>query len=121
MAHTYIHRLDIRYDECDVYGHLNNAVYLRYMQEAAFRASADVGLDAEAYEKMGRLWLIRGHDIEYLEPARAGETDLDATSLRDAQSRFWNARCSCSHRLGLSRSKILAAKDHSTGRVGRLP
>jgi acyl-CoA thioester hydrolase len=74
MAHTYIHRLDVRYDECDVYGHLNNAVYLRYMQEAAFRASADAGLDAQAYEKMGHLWLIRSHDIEYLEPVRAGET-----------------------------------------------
>ena len=43
MAHTYIHTIDVRHDECDVYGHLNNAVYLRYMQESAFRASEDVG------------------------------------------------------------------------------
>ncbi len=73
MAHTYIHKLDVRHDECDVYGHLNNAVYLRYMQEAAFRASADAGLDADAFEKMGCLWLIRAHEIEYLQPVRGGD------------------------------------------------
>ncbi|TFH33803.1 MAG: acyl-CoA thioesterase, partial [Anaerolineales bacterium] len=74
MAHTYIHSLDVRHDECDAYGHLNNAVYLRYMQETAFRASADAGLDGRAFDEMGRLWLIRGHEIEYLHPVRGGET-----------------------------------------------
>lgn len=74
MAHTYTHSLDVRHDECDVYGHLNNAVYLRYMQEAAFRASADAGLDAKAFEQMGRSWLIRAHEIEYLQPVRGGDT-----------------------------------------------
>ncbi len=74
MAHTYTFRLDIRHDECDVYGHLNNAVYLRYMQEAAFRASADAGLDGKAFEAMGRFWLIRGHEIEYLAPVVGGDS-----------------------------------------------
>ena len=74
MAHTYRHTFHIRHDECDVYGHLNNAMYLRYMQEAAFLASADAGLDADAFQEMGRLWLIRGHEIEYLQPVRGGDT-----------------------------------------------
>jgi acyl-CoA thioester hydrolase len=73
MPHTYTHTIRVRFDECDVYGHLNNAMYLRYMQEAAFVASADAGLDGAAFEQMGRLWLIRGHDIHYLEPLRAGD------------------------------------------------
>lgn len=73
MAHTYIHTIDVRYDECDVYGHLNNAVYLRYMQEAAFWASADAGLDEDAFKAMGRFWLIRGHEIEYLHPVQGGD------------------------------------------------
>jgi acyl-CoA thioester hydrolase len=74
MAHTYTHTIQVRFDECDVYGHLNNAMYLRYMQESAFIASADAGLDGAAFEQMGRLWLIRGHEIEYLQPLRAGDT-----------------------------------------------
>jgi len=74
MAHTYKLNLDVRHDECDVYGHLNNAVYLRYMQEAAFQASAAAGLDGEAFDAMGHFWLIRGHEIEYLAPVRGGES-----------------------------------------------
>jgi acyl-CoA thioester hydrolase len=74
MAHTYVLSIDVRHDECDAYGHLNNAVYLRYMQEAAFRASTDAGLDADAFRKMGRFWLIRGHEIEFLHPVHGGET-----------------------------------------------
>jgi acyl-CoA thioester hydrolase len=74
MAHTFVLPIAVRHDECDVYGHLNNAVYLRYMQEAAFQASADAGLDGAAFEAMGRFWLIRGHEIEYLAPVCGGES-----------------------------------------------
>ena len=35
----------VRQYECDPYGHVNHANYLRYMQEAAFDASAAVGYD----------------------------------------------------------------------------
>lgn len=63
----------VRHYECDAYGHLNNAVYLQYMQEAAVNASAACGLDRQAYASMGRLWLIRASEVEYLSVARAGE------------------------------------------------
>lgn len=52
----------IRHYECDAYGHVNHANYLRYMQEAAFDASAAVGYDFEHYRAMGRLWLVRETD-----------------------------------------------------------
>ncbi len=74
MPHTSEIPFTIRYDECDAYGHLNNAVYLRYMQEAAIRASSEAGLGREQYTAMRRHWLIRETEIEYLQPLRAGET-----------------------------------------------
>ena len=74
MPHSFTTPFAIRHDECDAYGHLNNAVYLRYMQEAAFRASADAGLGQAEYEAMGHFWLIRETEIEYLQPLRGGET-----------------------------------------------
>ena len=74
MPHTFTTHFTVRHDECDAYGHLNNAVYLRYMQEAAFRASADAGLGQAEYEAMGHFWLIRETEIEYLQPVRGGET-----------------------------------------------
>ncbi len=74
MPHTLQVPFTIRNDECDAYGHLNNAVYLRYMQEAAFRASSDAGLGRDQYAAMGRYWLIRETEIEYLQVLPAEET-----------------------------------------------
>lgn len=63
----------VRHYECDAYGHLNNANYLRYMEEAAFDATAAVGYSKARYQAMGRLWLARETEIEYLQPARYGD------------------------------------------------
>lgn len=64
----------VRSYECDFYGHVNNANYLRYMQQAAIDASADAGWDEARYRKVGHLWLIHETDIEYLLPLRFGDT-----------------------------------------------
>ncbi len=70
-----IHRqtFQVRYYECDPYGHLNNINYLRWMQEAAFGASAAVGYDFARYTDLGQLWLVRETDIEYLLPLAYGD------------------------------------------------
>ena len=67
-------RFRVRSYECDAYGHVNNANYLRYMQEAALDASAAVGYDEARYNELGTLWLIRETQVEYLRPLRFGET-----------------------------------------------
>ena len=72
LTHTRVFR--VRYYECDAYGHLNNANYLRFMQETAFDASAAAGYGIIRYEEMRRRWLIRGTEIEYLRPVRYGDT-----------------------------------------------
>lgn len=56
----------VRFCECDAYGHLNNVNYLRWMQEAAFAASAAVGYDFSRYDEIAHLWLVRETAIEYL-------------------------------------------------------
>lgn len=74
MIPTHTATLPVRYDECDMYGHVNHATYLRYMQEAAFAASAAVGYDATRYEMMDRAWLVRESDVHYLSPLRYGDS-----------------------------------------------
>ena len=71
-VHTRVFR--VRYYECDAYGHVNNVNYLRYMQEAAFDASAAAGYDFARYQALGRNWLARRTDIEYLRPLRYGDS-----------------------------------------------
>jgi acyl-CoA thioester hydrolase len=74
MPLTFTRDFRIRHYECDSFGHLNNTNYVRYMQETAFDASAAAGFDSKAYNALGRFWLIRETDIEYLKPSRYGDT-----------------------------------------------
>ncbi len=73
----------VRSYECDAYGHVNHANYLRYMQEAAFDASAAVGYDVERYRRMGHQWLIRETDVTYLRPLVYGDTVIVRTWVGD--------------------------------------
>jgi acyl-CoA thioesterase FadM len=45
----------VRHYECDARGQVHLAGYLRYMQEAAFDASAALGYDLERYRALNRL------------------------------------------------------------------
>ncbi len=74
MPLTHCRTFRVRYYECDAYGHVNHANYMRYAQEAAFDASAAAGYDLARYEAMDRLWLIRDTEIEYLRPLQYGDS-----------------------------------------------
>ena len=73
----------VRHYECDAYGHVNHANYLRYMQETAFDASAAVGYDVARYDAIGRRWLVRETDITYLRPLVYGDTVIVKTWVAD--------------------------------------
>ncbi|MFN2194642.1 MAG: acyl-[acyl-carrier-protein] thioesterase [Anaerolineales bacterium] len=75
----------IRYYECDILGHLNNASYLKLMQEAAFEASKAVGYDRHVYAEMGKIWLIRETEIEYRFPVYYGQTVKVCTWVEDVR------------------------------------
>jgi acyl-CoA thioester hydrolase len=73
----------VRFYECDPYGHVNHANYLRYIQETAFDASAAVGYDFERYRQLGQQWLIRETDITYLRPIAYGDSVVVRTWVGD--------------------------------------
>jgi acyl-CoA thioester hydrolase len=73
MSVIHIESFKVRHYECDAYGHMNNAVYLRYMQEAGIEAAAAVGLDAQWHEIENRTWLPRRTQIEYKRPLQVGD------------------------------------------------
>jgi len=83
MPHTHTRSFRVRFCECDAYGHLNNAHYLRYMQETAFDASAQLGYDKAFYDGLGRTWLARETEIEYLQPLFYNDTVLVKTWVSD--------------------------------------
>jgi acyl-CoA thioester hydrolase len=57
-------RARVRGYECDALGHVNNAVYLHYLQQATTEAWPMLGADA---------WELRTLATEYLAPARSGD------------------------------------------------
>lgn len=90
LAHQSV--FHVRFYECDAYGHLNNAVYLRYMQEAAFNASAAIGFTQERYAAMRRSWFARLTEVEYLQPVHYGDTVVVTTWVEDMHRvRSWRA------------------------------
>jgi acyl-CoA thioester hydrolase len=83
MPRTYLRHFQVRQYECDAYSHLHNSHYVRYMQEAAFEASADAGYDLARYNALGHHWIIRETEIEYLKPVYYNEAVQVKTWIRD--------------------------------------
>jgi acyl-CoA thioester hydrolase len=81
LKHTRTFR--IRYYECDANSHLNNTNYLRLMQEAAFDASAAAGYGLERYQAMGRFWLIRESQVDFLRPLHYNDVVHVTTWISD--------------------------------------
>jgi acyl-CoA thioester hydrolase len=71
-------------DELDaVINHVNNLVYLKWMQSAAVAHSAAQGWPADRYRELGAGWVVRTHNIEYLKPAFAGDEIIVRTWVAD--------------------------------------
>ena len=73
MARKFAYRFRVRYDELDSFGHLNNAVCVKFMQEAAIQASADAGYGLAWYEAEGVAWVIRRLQVRYYLQVRYGD------------------------------------------------
>src|SRR5829696_4797512 len=63
----------VRHYEADAIGHVNNAAYLHYLEQAAIEHSAAVGYPLGRYREMGTLFIVRRHEVEYLRPASPGD------------------------------------------------
>ncbi|HWN96162.1 MAG TPA: thioesterase family protein [Methylomirabilota bacterium] len=56
----------------DANGHVNNVVFVQWMQDVATRHFESAGC-AEAMRNASAIWVVRSHTIEYLGPAFAGD------------------------------------------------
>ncbi len=66
-------RLRVRSYEVDVLGHVNNAVYLNYLEQAATEHAAALGFGEARLTELGGLFVVRRHEIDYLRAAVAGD------------------------------------------------
>lgn len=59
--------------DIDDLGHVSNLVYLRWILEVALAHSAAVGWDNAAYRRLGAIWVVRRHEVDYLSSVLPGE------------------------------------------------
>lgn len=83
MSGEYEHALIVSDNDIDMVGHVNNVVYVQWMQDAALAHSAALGWSAERYQSYGAGWVARLHQIEYLQPAYPGDHVVIRTWVAD--------------------------------------
>lgn len=90
-ANAFSHSFFVPAADIDDLGHAGNVSWVRWLQDAATAHSRSIGLGLDEYRKLGVLWVVRRHEIEYLGAAFEGQelralTWVDsmkgATSLR---------------------------------------
>lgn len=69
MPAVYEHPVTVASAQIDRLGHVNNLAYLAWMQAAALAHSAAQGWPPERYQELALAWVVRSHQIKYLQPA----------------------------------------------------
>jgi acyl-CoA thioester hydrolase len=69
--------------DTDLVGHVNNVVYLRWLQDAAIAHATAQGWSPTAWTQHGSGWVARSHFIEYSGPAFPGDQLLIRTWVVD--------------------------------------
>lgn len=83
MTSIFEHSVEVSASDIDVLGHVNNVVYVQWMQDAAYAHSAALGWTLQRYMDLGAGWVARLHQIEYLQPAFEGDRVLIKTWVAD--------------------------------------
>jgi len=71
--------LQVRTYECDGYNHVNNAIYLNYLEYARYEYLKDIGFDYEKATRDGYGLYIARLEIDYKKPAFTDDTLLIKT------------------------------------------
>jgi len=109
--------------DIDGLGHVSNLVYLRWVLEVATAHSAARGWGLAEYQRLGNVWVVRRHEIDYLGSVTEGQS-LIAETWVDS----WRA-ASCIRRTELIRGDQVVARGATTwafvslvsGRPQRIP
>jgi acyl-CoA thioester hydrolase len=116
---------EVTSDDIDTLGHVNNISYVRWIQDIAVAYSASVGLDFEAYGRIGGIFVIRRHEIDYLRPLLRGDVVRVCTWVGSVMA----AKCVRHTELRRGDEPDLVARAHTvwayvdarTGRPTRIP
>jgi acyl-CoA thioester hydrolase len=116
---------DVCASDIDPLGHVNNVSYVRWIQDIAIAHSAALGLDFAEYARLGAIFVVRRHEIDYLRPVLLGDAVLGRTWIASVMA----AKCVRMTELRRGADPAPVAKattvwgyvDVKTGRPTRIP
>jgi len=79
VPRPFVLRVTVGPEHIDPQGHASNVAFLDWMNRGAIAHSTVLGFDAAAYRRLGAMFVVRRHEIDYLRPARAEDELLCAT------------------------------------------
>ncbi|MBI1368660.1 MAG: acyl-CoA thioesterase [Planctomycetes bacterium] len=72
-VHAFCLEVHVDASHIDPQGHASNVCIVSWMNEAAWRHSVALGFDTPAYERVGGMFVVRRHEINYHHPAYLGD------------------------------------------------
>lgn len=77
----YQHPIKVGERHIDLNGHVNNVIYVQWMQDVAYAHSQSVGFDSQRLNQLGSTWVVRSHFIKYQRPVLRGDEIIVSTWL----------------------------------------
>jgi acyl-CoA thioester hydrolase len=123
---AHIVALDVRPQDIDAYGHVNNSVYLSWLDHAAWSHSATLGVPLEQCVSARRGMAAQRIEIDYLRAAMAGDRVQVATWIESSDARLRVGRRFQLRRARDAQTLARAKVDYvcinlDTGRATRMP
>ena len=88
VAPQHIFSIAVRERDIDVFNHVNNVVYLRWMADTAWDHSKALGFDFAAYEARDCGFVVTRHEIDYRQAALADDIVHVATWISGNDGRL---------------------------------
>lgn len=122
----HILRLRVGADAIDAYRHVNNAVYLQWLDLAAWSHSEALGIPSRLCLDMGRGMVVHRAELDYLRAALEGDAVEIATWIVESDQRLRCSRRFQVRRAGDGETLLRARLDYvcmnlATGRAARMP
>jgi acyl-CoA thioester hydrolase len=102
--------MEIAVTEADIdeVGHVSNLVYVRWVLDVAMAHSRACGWDWSDYRRLGAVFLVRRHEIDYVASVQRGQSVVARTWVSD-----WKL-ASCTRRTEIRRGDVVCARAATT-------
>lgn len=122
---TFPLELTVAEQDIDALGHASNIAFVRWIQDVAIAHSTSVGLGLEGYRRLGAVFVVVRHEIDYLRPALRGETLVARTWISSVMA----AKCVRETEIERTSDGVVLARgrttwgyiEMATGRPRRIP